>query len=104
MGFQKGQKRRSDDHPLAYLTPQQRWETAIKMLAVMYGEWRRSKKAPEAVRPSNPVPRTRTPKPIRLHIVYENFDGRVWHEHDSIYPEPKSGDAPAGRPSSDARR
>lgn len=103
MGFRKGERRRSDSHPLAYMTPQQRWETAIQMLATMYGEWRRSKKS-QPVQPSKPESHRRPPKPIRLHVVYEDFDGKVWHEHDSIYPEPKTADALAGKPSSDAQR
>lgn len=103
MGFQKGQKRNSDEHPLSYLTPQQRWESAIRMLALMYGNWRMGEKSPEQERPSKPGPR-RPPKPIHLHVVYEDFDGKVWHEHDSVYPEPKTADAPAGKPPSSASR
>jgi hypothetical protein len=96
MGFQKGQKRTQKDHPLSYLTPQQRWEAAIEMLASMYGNWFSSKDSPEQPRLSPPEPRRRPQKPIRLHVVYEDFDGTVWHEHDSIYPEPQTADAPAG--------
>lgn len=103
--FKKG--RRSSDkqeHPLSYLTPQQRWESAIRMFAVMYGNSLSGKKTADQPQTSKTEVRRRPPKPIRLHVQYEDFDGRVWHEHESIYPEPKTADAPAGKPSSDVPR
>lgn len=104
MPFKKGQQRRSGEHPLSNLTPQQRWESAIQMFAVMYRDWRRSDKCSKPTRPAKPEPRRRPPKPIRLHVVYEDFDGKVWHEHDSVYPAPNSADAPAGKPPADEPR
>lgn len=93
MGFQKGKKRAIDKHPLDHLTPQQRWEEAIQILGRMYGDCVRDRKSPKQPQPSNPEPRRRKPKPIHLHVVYEDFDGRVWHEHDSVYPEPETNSA-----------
>lgn len=105
MPFKKGSRSRGDrEHPLSYLTPQQRWETAIRMFAVMYGNSLSGKKEPAPPQTSKKETRGRPPKPIRLHVQYEDFEGRVWHEHESVYPDPKTADAPAGKPSSDAPR
>lgn len=39
-------------------------------------------------------PRRHAKPPMRLHVVYEDQHGRVWHEHDSVYPEPKDAKPP----------
>ena len=68
------------------------------MFAVMYGNSLSGKKAPDQPRTSKTETVRRAPKPIRLHVQYEDFDGRVWHEHESIYPEPKPVDASDAKP------
>ncbi len=43
---------------------------------------------------SGTKPRHRAQRPIRLHVQYVDQDGHVWHEHESIYPEPKDAKPP----------
>lgn len=105
MGFRKGERRRSDGHPLAHMAPEARWESAISLFAAMFRDFLQDRKssAPKPVANTTQV-RHRPQKPIRLHVVYEDFEGRVWHEHDSVYPDPRTSDAPAGKPPADTSR
>lgn len=91
MPFEKGRGTRAQprgEHPLSYMTPEKRWQSAISILAAMLGNSIENKKSPGQQGASKAEPRRRAPKPIRLHVQYEDFDGRVWHEHESVYPEP----------------
>lgn len=79
----------------------ERWDTAIRLLAHMYDE--SAGQTPKRSLPEKIKPR-RKPYSIRIHAQFVDCTGKVWHEHDSVYRDPKTADAPAGKPSSDARR
>lgn len=49
-------------------------------------------------------PRRRPFPPMRLHVQWEDCNGRVWHEHKPDWPGTRTEDAPAGKPPSSASR